>query len=229
MSDSCQNCAHFKDSEWAVLGGCNAKGLDCARRSRHFLPGEPVYHEGDEPSGIYCVSSGLIGIRKVDAEGDSMLLRLVRPGQTFGYRSALTGAPHGVSAEALKDARVCHIPAATVRKALAEEPGLLMAFFRHLADDMAAAEVKVMETVSASCRVRFLRLLMALGGGEDAGLLELPVSRQDIASLIGVRSETMSRVIRGIEDEGLAHFSGRRVEIPDPHRLAEESAGALAA
>ena len=92
MSDSCQNCAHFKDSEWAVLGGCNAKGLDCARRSRHFLPGEPVYHEGDEPSGIYCVSSGLIGIRKVDAEGDSMLLRLVRPGQTFGYRSALTGA-----------------------------------------------------------------------------------------------------------------------------------------
>ena len=229
MSDSCQSCAHFKNSEWSVLGGCNAKGLDCARRERRFLPGEPVYHEGDESSGVYCVSAGLIGIRKVDAEGDSMLLRLVRPGQSFGYRSMLTGTPHGVSAEALKETRVCHIPAATVRKALDAHPELLMAFFRHLADDMAAAEVKVMETVSASCRVWFLRLLVALGGGEDAGLLELPVSRQDIASLIGVRSETMSRVIRAIEDEGLAHFSGRRVEIPDPHRLAEESAGALAA
>lgn len=234
MVSSCQACAHYRDSDWGTLCASKAANLEFAKRTRHFLPGEPVYHEGDEPTGVYCVSSGLVGIRKVDTDGESVLLRLVRPGETFGYRSLLTGAPHGVSAEALKEGDVCHLPAAGVHKMIADDPSLMMAFFRHLARDMADAETKVLETVTASCRVRFLRLLVALGGDADGAAgsevhLELPVSRQDIASLIGVRSETMSRIIRAIEDEGLAHFKGRHVDIPDCRRLTEESQGLLAA
>lgn len=234
MGKPCSSCAHREIAEWSVLKGAAVAHLDDARRSRHFLAGEAIYHEGDEATGVYCVSSGLVGIRKVDPDGESVLLRLVRPGQTFGYRSLLTGTPHGVSAEALKEGSICQVPAATVHRMAAENPALVMAFFRHLAQDMADAENKVMETVTASCRVRFLRLLMAFGGevDGDAGTrvsLELPVSRQDIASLIGVRSETMSRVIRAIEAEGLAHFKGRHVDIPDARRLADESFGTLAA
>jgi CRP-like cAMP-binding protein len=234
MCNQCSNCAHRQVAEWSVLEGAAFAHMDDARRSRHFLAGEPIYHEGDDATGIYCVSSGLVGIRKVDADGESVLLRLVRPGQTFGYRSFLTGMPHGVSAEALKEGRICQVPAAAVHKMTADNPALVMAFFRHLAHDMAEAENKVMETVTASCRVRFLRLLVAFGGEADAASgrrvhLELPVSRQDIASLIGVRSETMSRVIRAVEDEGLAHFKGRHVDIPDARRLADESFGSLAA
>ncbi|UTW52456.1 Crp/Fnr family transcriptional regulator [bacterium SCSIO 12827] len=234
MDKSCSNCAHRQAAEWSVLEGANVAQMDDARRSRSFLAGEAIYHEGDEATGVYCVSSGLVGIRKVDADGESVLLRLVRPGETFGYRSLLTGTPHGVSAEVLKEGRICHVPAATVHRMAADSPALVMAFFRHLARDMAEAENKVMETVTASCRVRFLRLLVAFGGEADSDegtrvRLELPVSRQDIASLIGVRSETMSRVIRAIENEGLAHFKGRHVDIPDARRLADESFGSLAA
>jgi CRP/FNR family transcriptional regulator len=233
MENPCHACIHFGATEWSGLCASKVAKLDDVRRVRHFLPGEPVYHEGDEATGLYCVSSGLVGVRKVDADGESMLLRLVRPGEIFGYRSLITGTPHSVSAEALKDARVCQVPAVAVKRLIAEDAGLLMAFFNHLARDMTAAETKVMETVTASCRVRFLRLLVALGGdgGGDRGVvhLELPVSRQDIASLIGVRSETMSRVIRSIEDEGLARFKGRHVDIPDAHRLSAESLGPLAA
>lgn len=234
MGKTCSSCANRLAAEWSVLEGAAASYVDDTRRSRHFLAGEAIYHEGDEATGIYCVSSGLVGIRKVDSDGESVLLRLVRPGQTFGYRSLLTGTPHGVSAEALKEGRICQVPAATVHRMAAESPALVMAFFRHLAEDMAEAENKVMETVTASCRVRFLRLLMAFGGESEAEAgarvrLELPVSRQDIASLIGVRSETMSRVIRAIENEGLAHFKGRHVDIPDARRLADESLGSLAA
>jgi CRP-like cAMP-binding protein len=234
MEKPCANCAHRQAAEWSVLKGASVTDMDCARRPRNFLAGEAIYHEGDAATGVYCVSSGLIGIRKVDADGESVLLRLVRPGETFGYRSLLTGTPHGVSAEALKETRICFVPAPAMHRMTAENPALVMAFFHHLAKDMAEAETKVLETVTASCRVRFLRLLVALGGDadRDAGCevhLELPVSRQDIASLIGVRSETMSRIIRAIEDEGLAHFKGRHVDIPDCRRLADESLGGLAA
>ena len=225
--------------EWAALCEEKASQVRDACRVRHFLPGEPVYYEGDQPAGIYCLTKGLVGIRKSDAEGDSVLLRLVRPGQTFGYRALLMNEPHGVSAEALKASRVCQVPAATVSRLMAEDPSLITAFFRYLARDMEEAENKVMEAMTASSRVRFLRLLLLLcvdgrdgeceGGSGGEIHLELPVSRQDIASLIGVRSETMSRVIRAIEADGLARFKGRRVEIPDPGRLAAETARTLAA
>ncbi|PIW26173.1 MAG: hypothetical protein COW30_16365 [Rhodospirillales bacterium CG15_BIG_FIL_POST_REV_8_21_14_020_66_15] len=233
MATACPPRHQFEDAEWAALCANGAPGKEAVSRARHFLPGEPIYHEGDAATGLYCVASGLVGIRKVDADGESMLLRLVRPGQTFGYRSLLTGTPHGVGAEALKESRIRQLPAAVVHKAVADDPAVMLAFFRRLARDMAEAENKVMETVTASCRVRFLRLLLAFGGDADDGMgrgvhLELPVSRQDIASLIGVRSETMSRVIRVIEDEGLARFKGRHVDIPDARRLAVESLGVLA-
>tara|TARA_B100000427_G_scaffold322718_1_gene325125 strand:+ start:322 stop:1029 length:708 start_codon:yes stop_codon:yes gene_type:complete len=221
--------------EWAALCEERAAQVRDACRVRNFLPGEPIYYEGDQPAGVYCLTEGLVGIRKTDAGGDSMLLRLVRPGQTFGYRALLMNEAHGVGAEALKESRVCHVPAATVNRLMAEDPTLTAAFFRYLAREMEEAENKVMETMKASSRIRFLRLLLLLcvdgrdGDCDGEVHLELPVSRQDIASLIGVRSETMSRVIRAIEADGLARFKGRRVEIPDPERLAAETAGSLAA
>lgn len=233
MVTNCANCQHFCKTEWAEL---NAEQLDrfgCGRRPRSFLPGEPIYHQGDAPSGVYCVSSGLIGIRKVDAEGDSVLLRLVRPGETFGFRSFLTDEPHQVSAEALKESSLCLIPSSAATQMTRECPNTTLAFFRHLARDMAETETKVLETITASGRVRFLRLLVAFGAVEadtcqderSAQAFELPLSRQDIAAMIGVRPESMSRMIRAVQEEGLARFAGRRVEVLDPLRLETESLG----
>ena len=229
MGITCKDCRHGQVAEWSVLDDGAAAQLDCGRRMKTFLPGEPIYHEGDAAAGVYCVSDGLVGIRKVNAEGESVLLRLVRPGQTFGFRSLLTGTPHQVSAEALKETRVCQTPATAVLQAAGICPALMRRFMEHMARDMADLETKVLETVTASSRVRFLRLLVEFGAGDEDGHtareIDLPVSRQDIAAMIGVRSETMSRVIRGIQDEGLAEFRGRRVAIPDPARLAAESLG----
>lgn len=231
MGTVCKDCRHWCATEWSALALSELERLDCGRRGRTFLPGEPIYHEGDEATGVYCVSDGLVGIRKSNSDGESVLLRLIRPGQTFGFRSFLTNTAHQVSAEALKQTRICHLPAQVLRQASQGSQALTQRFLDHMARDMADLESKVLETVTASCRVRFLRLLVEFVGDDedkrDGVEIDLPVSRQDIAAMIGVRSETMSRVIRAIQDEGLASFHGRRVAIPDPARLTAESLGDL--
>ena len=231
MGMACKDCEHCQIAEWSALVDSELERLDRGRRLRSFLPGEPIYHEGDASSGVYCVSDGLIGIRKVNAEGESVLLRLVRPGETFGFRSFLTETAHQVSAEALKPTRLCLLPAKWLRPVAQANGALAQRFVGHMARDMVDLETKVLETATASCRVRFLRLLVEFGAGEGEAdgtrEIDLPLSRQDIAAMIGVRSETMSRVIRAIQDEGLAEFRGRRVAIPDPARLAAESLGDL--
>ena len=52
--------------------------------------------------------------------------------------------------------------------------------------------------------------------------LELPLSRRDLAAMVGARPESISRAIRRLEDDGIAEFSGRMVTIPEVGRLHEE-------
>jgi CRP/FNR family transcriptional regulator len=56
-----------------------------------------------------------------------------------------------------------------------------------------------------------------------AQLIELPVSRRDLASMIGTRHETISRIISRLETDGIAYFSGRQVTVPNVETLAAET------
>jgi DNA-binding Lrp family transcriptional regulator len=50
--------------------------------------------------------------------------------------------------------------------------------------------------------------------------MELPLSRRDLASMIGTRHETLSRIISRLEEDGVARFSGRTVHVRKPHVAA---------
>ena len=58
-------------------------------------------------------------------------------------------------------------------------------------------------------------------------VIHLPLSRRDLASLVGTRHETLSRIIARLDQDGLAHFSGRSVLIPRIERLQPQSAASL--
>ncbi|MCB1153632.1 winged helix-turn-helix domain-containing protein, partial [bacterium] len=58
---------------------------------------------------------------------------------------------------------------------------------------------------------------------EDGNILiELPMSRQDIADMVGARPETIARTIRSLQDDGVATFKGREVMVPDLDALLDE-------
>lgn len=59
---------------------------------------------GDRCKGLYFVRSGLVGIRKIDKEGQSTLLRLAGNGDALGYRPFLAKQPHRACAEVIEDA-----------------------------------------------------------------------------------------------------------------------------
>ena len=103
---------------------------------------------------------------------------------------------------------------------LERTPALGLAFLRRSTREVERAHEAIFRTAVLSNRQKLLHLLAGLAEqhGEpraDGGhALELPVSRRDLASMIGTRHETLSRIMGRLEDEGLAEFSGRRVQIP---------------
>lgn len=224
---NCFTCQTRGKTEWCVLTDDELELVDQGKICREFLPGETVFHEGDPCGGVHCIESGLVGIRKMTAGGDEILLRLSHPGDTMGYRSFLAGDDHNNSAEALEPTIVCSIVDSTVRKLLNMNPSLGLRFLRHAAKDLEAAEEMALQSATLPVRARFAHLLLVLKerygemGKSGELTLDLPLSRQDMAAMIGIRPESMSRTIRSFEDGNIAHFSGRRVLVPNINELLD--------
>lgn len=227
-SRDCFTCQTRGQTEWCVLTDEELKLVNHGKSCREYLPGETVFHEGDSCAGLHCIESGLIGIRKMNAGGSEVLLRLCHPGDTMGYRSYLAGDDHNNSAEALEPTVLCFIDGATVRDLLKMNPSLGLRFLRHAAQDLNAAEEKILQSSTLPVRARFAHLLLVLKDrygvtGDNGEMnLELPLSRQDMAAMIGIRPESMSRTIRSFEKNNVAHFSGRRVFVPDLEGLLDQ-------
>jgi len=226
---TCFSCQHRSRSQWSSLTEEETRKLDKAKVCRRFGPGETVFHEGDPCQAIYCVMDGLVGIRKTDPDGNSVLLaRMASTGDTLGYRPFLANEPHRGSAETLKPSTICTIDGIAVRDLLAHNPSLGLQFLERAAKDLGEAEEHYFQTVTLSVRARFVHLLLVLQEqygktAADGGLsIELPLSRGDLAAMIGTRPESMSRTIRKMEDDGVAIFSGRTVHVPKIDELLNE-------
>lgn len=225
---NCFTCQTRGRTEWCVLEDEELQLVDEGKTCREYLPGEVAFHEGDSCRGVHCIESGLIGIRKTNANGNEILLRLCHPGDTMGYRSFLAGDDHNNTAEALEPTVLCFIGGNTVRSLLLKNPSLGLRFLRHAAADLNAAEERVLQNTTLSVRARFAHLLLVFKdrygvSGENGELdIELPLSRQDMAAMIGIRPESMSRTIRGFQEDDVARFSGRRVHVPNIADLVDE-------
>ena len=111
---NCFTCPNRERTEWCMLGDDELQRIVDANKIREFLPGEALYHQGDPCHGVHCIHSGMVGIRKVDIDGNSVLLGLARAGDTLGYRALLTGNEHKISAGILKKGAVCFIDKGTI-------------------------------------------------------------------------------------------------------------------
>jgi len=202
-----------------------ARGLS----RREYGSGEVIFAQGDANTGVYCVSSGAVAIRRLDAHGNSVLLGLAYPGDTIGYRSFLAGSAHRTSAEALGPSYVCHIARDTVAALLEAAPSVGLHFLKRSIGELEHAHDKLFRQATLSNRDQLVHLLLILvtrhGRRLESGaqVIELPVSRRDLASMIGTRHETISRIIGRLEIDGIAYFSGRQVTIPNVETLRTEA------
>jgi len=216
------------NTEWGAL---TQDELDLFNRNvvcKTYTAGQIIFLQGDACKGLYLVEEGLVAVRKVDDEGQSAIVRLAHQGDTLGYRPFLAKENHLASAEVIENANICFIDAKTMHGLLISNPRLGISFLEHTAHALGEAEERLFQIAALSVRTRIIHLLVLLrdryGTTTSDGTLfvELPMTRRDLAEMIGARPESVSRALRDIQDEGLLNLSGRTVRVNQVDRLIDE-------
>jgi CRP/FNR family transcriptional regulator len=193
-------------------------------------PGQSLFRQGDDCKGVYWLLSGLVGLRRFDAQGNSALLRLQRAGDVLGYRALVEKCPYYNTAEAMTTCRVFFVPASRLEGLVERNPLLGQKFLKLALRDIADIESKCAALLTAGLKSRFLELIMMFyknssARSEDRGILiDLPLQRKDMAALLGATPESISRLINKLDGEGRVRFDGRRVVVPNLDCLIGEQA-----
>ena len=224
----CFACQNRERSAWCGLSTADLNLLDRKKQVTAYKPGQMIYYQGEVSHGLFVVEQGSVAIRKSDSGGATMLMRLCHPGDSLGYRALLSGNRHTTSAEALSDSKVCFFSSESVKEMLMHNPELGLRFVRQLSEELETTEEHMLRSASLPVRTRVAHLLLTLkdryGTAQDDGslLVQLPISRQDIASLLGARPETIARTLHELESDGVVRMAGRSAIVPDLDLLLDE-------
>ena len=185
---------------------------------RRFGRKEPLFREGDPVEGFYVVASGKVKVFKLSEEGKEQVLHVVGPGQTFAEAALFEGGSYPAHAETLAETEVLLLPKRAFLELLEKRPavavrmlGSLSRWLRQmtsLVEDLSLRDVeaRLLLFLSEELHVRGIPL-------RDGATLELPFSKNVLASRLGTAPETFSRALKKLQEEGRIDVRGKRIRI----------------
>ncbi len=223
MSLDCQSCPVRDRAACAALQPEERAALARIGRHREFKRGETVFAAGDPDPVCATLISGALKIASVDADGVERILALVHPTGFVGEMFAPV-AHHDIVA--LTDSKLCCFSRADYERAIESFPALANALLRRSAEDLheSRALIELMGHRTAEGRVSGLIMAFAKAASDSpchpADRFALPLTRGEIAGLLGLTIETVSRQLGKLEADGLIRRVGTRgIEIADVRRL----------
>jgi CRP-like cAMP-binding protein/ActR/RegA family two-component response regulator len=191
-------------------------------RKPHAAPRRQIiYAEGDEPTRLYYVQAGRVKISKTTAAGKELITGFYQTGEFFGYKALLEGTVYYDSAVALEDSTLFYIPADDFAQLL-RNPEVSQQLVRLLAGRKREREEQLLDMAYNSLRRRVANALLGFydharpGEATDA-LIQL--SRDDLAAVVGIAPESLSRTLSEFRHDGLLEVSPKGIKLLQPDKL----------
>jgi CRP-like cAMP-binding protein len=198
--------------------GALAAAFNLHGASVHFARNTEVYGESEEAEYFYQVVSGAVRTYKVLQDGRRQIGAFYLPGDVFGLEA---GARHAFSAEAIGDTTVRIARRSTIIAHAARESDLAADLWAETAGGLRLAQEHMLLLGRKSAEERVVSFLLDMARRESATeVVELPMSRQDIADYLGLTIETVSRTLTHLEDK-------QAIELPTSRRVRLRSRASL--
>ena len=197
--------------------------IQAHRKNLTFKKGELIFREGEPIRGIYFVYSGTVKVHKKWGTEKELIIRFARQGEIFGHRGLGQEAIYPISATALEPLNACFIDLDFFRASLKVNQDFMYGLLLFFADELQESERKMRNLAHMQVKGRVAQALATLQekfGRTREGYIQMTLSRQDLASLVGATYETVFRIINELAEEELITLSGKNISINDAAKLA---------
>jgi len=183
---------------------------------KFFSKGQTVFSEGDDGNGFYVVAAGKVKIYKVSLEGKEQILHIYGPGNPFGEVPVFSGKQFPANAQTLIKSHLLFFPRTAFIELIAKNPSLCLNMLAVLSMRLRQFTLQVENLSLKEVPGRLASYLRYLSQEQDeTTVVSLPISKGQLASLLGTIPETLSRILTKMSNNGLIEVSGGKITLLD--------------
>ena len=190
----------------------NGKGCSLYKR------GNIIYHEGNRINGFYCVNSGIIKIYKTGIDGKEQIIRFAKKNDIIGFRSVLSKELACTTAKVIEDAILCFIPSENLFSLVKENAAFSMQLMQLTCKELGEANNFITDIAQKTVRERLaeiLLLLMDTFSLDDKKVLQISLTREELANMVGTATESVIRLLSEFKTDRLIDLHGRKISLLD--------------
>ena len=215
--ETCQSCSQRFSSVFCKAREEYVNLINEQKICNTYKKGQVLFNEGSHPFGVFCINDGKIKLSHAGDDGKEQIVRLLKAGDIMGYRALLSGDRYSSSAVALEDTQICFIPKELFITVLKHDSNLAFEIMKLLSDELHKTEIKLTHLAQKPIRERLAETLLFIKetyGFEDDGItLNVRLSREEIANLVGTATESAIRLLSEFKKDGMVEFDGKKIKI----------------
>jgi CRP/FNR family transcriptional regulator, cyclic AMP receptor protein len=220
--------------EWNAVPGVRGDFLqwlpEPVRRSfqarsviRSLRAGQIIFQYGDSVKEMYRILRGTVRVLTMRMDGLQLVYALLGPGECLGASSLIDREPMPQTAEALDDVCLQVLSASGFTKLRQEHRVFDDVLLRHLSSRLRMFSAYMANAVLADLPSRVALRLLEVARVGLRGELTASLTQASLASLIGTSRQTINKVLKQLENDGLIHQSYGVIQLKDIDRLKQMS------
>lgn len=203
--------------------------IRCGHR-KTVRPNCVLFHQGDPATHCYLVNRNRLKLTKLNEQGKEVIIRYIGAGELTAAAAVIKDGLYPVTASSIDESEVVAWDRTTMMDMMHRFPAIainLLGIVIARIDDVQQRYLEVCtEQVDQRIARSLLRLMRSAGTKNQEGILiDIPLSRQNIADYTGTTLYTVSRTLSAWEKKGWIHSGRERIVVTDPHALVAFAEG----
>ncbi|WP_339885552.1 response regulator [Polaribacter vadi] len=186
----------------------------------NFKKDEVIYNEGYNSNLIYLVIKGVVKSYKLDEKGKELVTALYKEDDLFGYTSFTQNIPYQETTKAIKNLELVGISKSNLTNVLANNHTVTLELLELLNDNLTGVKDQLLQmaysSVNKKTAITILKFAEKLNTKPEE---PIKISRNDLASVAGIATETLIRTMSNFKKQGLIAIEGRNIRILDIQKL----------
>ncbi len=181
-----------------------------------YEEGEVIFREGAHSHKIYLILNGLVKCHKIDEDGKELITSLYRADDFLGLTSFVNNVPYYESATAMEPVRLTGISKEQLKDILENNKSVSLELMQLFTENITEMKGQLLQMAYSSVRKKTAQTLLQFAEVLNQRTDDpIKISRNDLASVAGIATETLIRTLSRFKKEGLISIEGRNIKIKE--------------